>query len=101
MTAPVRIYVEADVKCYHCGHTSGVVRVDRGVANAVPTFKPVGSDTETPIQQRTALKCLRCQGPTFFEEFELRREFAKTDFLEDRPRRGRPPKRLAEQRGAA
>ena len=101
MTAPVRVYLEADVKCYHCGHISGSARVDRGVANPITTFKPIGSDVETPIENRAKLRCLRCGGPTYTDEFEVRREFAAVDFLEDRPRRGRPPKRLAERRGAA
>jgi ribosomal protein S14 len=101
MTAPARVYLEADVKCYHCGHVSGVVRVDRGVKNAPAMFKPHGSDAEIRIDPRARPRCLRCGGPTLFEEFELRREYPKVDFLEDRPRRGRPPKRLLEQRGVA
>ncbi len=101
MTAPVRTYLEADVKCYMCGHISGVARVDRGVPNPSPTFRPSGSDVEAPILNRAKLRCARCQGPTFTDEFELRREFEKIDFLENRPRRGRPPKRLVERRGAA
>jgi hypothetical protein len=101
MTAPVRIYLEADVKCYMCGHVSGVLRVDRGASGAPTTFKPAGSDVETVIGSRAGLRCLRCQGPTFTDEFEQRREYPKTDFLDDRPRRGRPPKRLLERRGAA
>jgi hypothetical protein len=101
MTAPVRTFIEADVKCYHCGQISGVVRVDRGVANPTPTFIASGSDAETPIQHRAQLRCLRCNGPTYFDEFEQRQQYARIDFLEDRPRRGRPPKRLVERRGAA
>ena len=98
MTALVRSYLEADVKCYHCGHISGVARVDRGTRNPATTFKPVGSEVETPIQSRAKLRCLRCGGPTFTDEFELRREYAPVDFLEEGPRRGRPPKRLVEKR---
>ena len=98
MTAPVRTYLEADVKCYHCGHISGVARVDRGVRTPTATFKPAGSDVEVPVQSRSTLKCARCGGPTFTDEFELRQEYASVDFLEDGPRRGRPPKRLVEKR---
>ena len=98
MTALVRSYLEADVKCYHCGHISGVVRVDRGVQKPVATFKPAGSEAETPVRSRSTMKCLRCGGPTFTDEFELRQEYARVDFLEDGPRRGRPPKRLVEKR---
>ena len=98
MTAPVRTYLEADVKCYHCGHISGVARVDRGARTPTATFKPAGSAVEVPVQSRSTLKCARCGGPTFTDEFELRQEYAAVDFLEDGPRRGRPPKRLVEKR---
>lgn len=101
MTATVRVFNEADVKCYHCGHISGVVRVERGVANPIPTFKAFGSDAETPVRSRAQVRCLRCNGSTYFDEVVQRQEYAKVDFLEDRPRRGRPPKRLVEQREAA
>lgn len=101
MTAPVRVYTEADVKCYHCGHTSGVVRVDRGVEKATPKFVAAGSEAETPIQSRASLRCLRCKGSTYFDEVVQKQEYPTVDFLEDRPRRGRPPKRLVERRGAA
>ncbi len=100
MAAPIRTYLETDVKCYLCGHISGIARVERGV-DGKATFVPAGSEVEQPIDRRANLRCLRCNGPTFFDEFELRHEYAKLDFLEDRPRRGRPPKRLVERRGAA
>ena len=101
MAAPVRTYVEADVKCYHCGSVSGVVRVERGASSPATTFKASTSDVEVPVGSRKTLRCLRCNGPTFFDEFQLRQEYPKVDFLEEGPRRGRPPKRLLEQRGAA
>ena len=100
-TAPVRVYVEADVKCYHCGHTSGVVRTDRGPANPRTTFLALGTSVETPIGPKQNVKCLRCGGPTYFDEFEQRHEYAPLVIDEDRPRRGRPPKRLLERQGAA
>ncbi len=98
MTTPVRPYLEADVKCFHCGHISSVARVERGSQNPKTTFKPVDSSAEILMRNRSQLKCLRCGGPTFTDEFELRQEYAQVDFLEDRPRRGRPPKRLVERR---
>lgn len=101
MSAPIRTFLEADVNCYHCGQTSGVVRSDGVTGTPSITFKPHGSDAETPIRRGERIKCVRCQGPTFFDAFEQRVEYARVDFLEDRPRRGRPPKRLVEQRGAA
>jgi len=61
-------------------------------------FKAVNSEAETAVRSPSSLRCLRCNGSTFTDEFEVRHEYARIDFLEDRPRRGRPPKRLAEQR---
>ncbi len=98
MTAPTRTYLEADIKCFHCGHISGVARVERGSQHPTTTFKAVDSSAEIRIRDRTQVKCQRCGGPTFTDEFELRQEYARVDFLEDRPRRGRPPKRLVERR---
>ncbi len=100
MAAPIRTYMETDVKCYLCGHISGVARVDRG-AERRTTFLPAGSNVELPIASRGGLKCKRCNGPTFFDEFEVKHEYAPIDYLDNRPRRGRPPKRLLERRGAA
>jgi hypothetical protein len=100
MVAPIRTYMEADVKCYLCGHISGVARVERG-ADRQAMFVVAGSEVSTPIDAGRNLRCLRCNGPTFFDEFEIRHEYPKIDFLDGRPRRGRPPKRLAERQGAA
>jgi hypothetical protein len=102
MTASIRTYLEADLKCYHCGNISGVTRVERGAGREVMTFKPLGSDVERPVAKREQLRCLRCNGPTFVDEWEVRHEYARIELVDDgRPRRGRPPKRLVEQRGAA
>ncbi len=101
MTASVRTFLEAEVKCFLCADVSGLIRVERGGQSPIATFKAVGSETEISVRTRTQLRCPRCSGPTFFDEWEQRREYAKLDFLEDRPRRGRPPKRLVEQRGVA
>ncbi|MFN8523294.1 MAG: hypothetical protein U0821_09345 [Chloroflexota bacterium] len=100
MTVAVRVFQEADVKCYHCGHTSGTIRRDQE-AGAPSRFKPAGSDTEITMGPRALVQCARCGGPTFFDSFETRQEWGRVDFLEDRPRRGRPPKALLARRGAA
>jgi hypothetical protein len=69
------------------------------VANAPTTFQ--GSDGEpSPIRSLTELRCARCNGSVYTDDFEVRHVYPKVDFLDDRPRRGRPPKRLVELRRA-
>jgi ribosomal protein L37E len=101
MNDTARVYLEAEVKCYLCGHSSGRVRKDRGENGTRLSFVRSGADVEQPIGGKTQIHCARCGGPTYFDEFELKTLWKKVDFLEDRPRRGRPPKILAQRRGAA
>ena len=102
MIASIRKFMEADVKCYHCGHVSGALRVDHGVPNAVPLFKPAGETLETPVQRGGVIRCSRCNGSTFYDEFDVREEIVRIERL-DEPveRRGRPRKQAAAERGAA
>jgi hypothetical protein len=96
----VAAYVEAEVKCYHCGHTSGVIRQDRGVPTPPTVFVNADGGPEVRLKSLTELRCTRCQGSVFTDEFEVRYVYPKVDFLDERPRRGRPPKRLVEMRRA-
>jgi hypothetical protein len=94
-------YLEAEVKCLHCGHTSGVVRRDQGVPGAPTTFHASDGGPVMTVRGLTDLRCARCQGSVFTDEFDVRYVYPKVDFLDDdRPRRGRPPKRLVELRRA-
>ena len=92
-------YLEAEVRCYHCGHTSGVIRRSQESRYAPAVY--VGSDGApgAPVKALTDLRCSRCQGSVYTDDFEVRYIYPKVDFLDDdRPRRGRPPKRLVELR---
>ena len=93
-------FLEAEVKCYHCGHSSGILRRQRGVPNAPTVF--LGKQDSPPIAVRnlTALRCSRCRGSVYTDEFDVRYLYPKVDFLADQPRRGRPPKKLVELRRA-
>ena len=94
-------YLEAEVHCLHCGFTSGVIRQDREVPRAPTFFHPVDGAEPTPIKSLTTLRCARCRGSVYTDDFEVRYVYPKVDFFdEDRPRRGRPPKRLVELRRA-
>ena len=94
-------YLEAEVHCFHCGHTSGVIRKDQGVPGAKTYFHPADGNAPVAIGSLTALRCARCAGSVFTDDFEVRYVYPKVEFFdEDRPRRGRPPKRLVEMRRA-
>ena len=101
MPATIRSFQEADVTCYHCGNVSGVARIDRGQADSAMTYLARGSETEVPLRDRRLIRCARCNGPTFFDAFHNRTLMLTAGLFDDQPRRGRPPKRLAQQRGAA
>jgi len=60
-----------------------------------------GAENETPLSDRKSLRCVRCGGPTFFDEFQNRQIVISNGLFDDLPRRGRPPKRLVEQRRLA
>ena len=97
----VASYLEAEVKCYHCGHNSGVIRRAQNVPQAPTVFQNADGGPAVPVKSLTALRCTRCQGSVFIDEFETRYVYPKVDFMDDdRPRRGRPPKRLVELRRA-
>lgn len=100
MSATIRAFMEAAVTCYHCGYVSGAARRNKGAPSTEITFLARGSETEVPLTNRKALRCDRCTGPTFFDEFLNRQVINTSGLFDDQPRRGRPPKRLLEQRRA-
>ncbi len=70
-------YLVAEARCYWCGTAAGTV------------------EGGWPLIPGTLMfRCGHCGGPLFVDEFDiviLRAE--KLEEIEDRPRRGRPPKR--------
>lgn len=99
----VTTYLEAEVKCLHCGHTTGVIRRERGTPGGSTTFHSTEGTVST-VKRLTDLRCDRCHGSVYTDEVELRYVYPRIDFLDlddERPRRGRPPKRLVEMRQAA
>lgn len=98
MPVTIRSFQEADVTCYHCGTVSGVARIDRGAQDTTMTYLGRGAEAEVPMGDRRQIRCVRCSGPTFFDAFQNRTLMQTAGLFDDQPRRGRPPKRLAEQR---
>ena len=91
--APMLSYLEAEVRCYHCGELTGVARVGRAPTQTEPVFVAAGSGREMPLRWLAAVRCRRCGGPSYAEAFETRRTFPIVDCLGEQPRRGRPRNR--------
>jgi len=104
-TKPVRrTFFVADLKCYMCGSVYGSVESEQSLTAAPHTPRAVllrraGLETATPVLNWRQLRCDRCGGPLFLDESEMvTRRYEEYNWLEERPRRGRPPKRLIEER---
>jgi hypothetical protein len=99
-----RTFFVADLKCYMCGSVSGSIESEQSLTGARPTASPVllrqtGRDQATQIANWRRLRCDRCGGPLFLDETDVvTRRYEEYNWLDERPRRGRPPKRLIEER---
>ncbi len=97
-----RTVVVADVKCYMCGSVSGSIESDRQPVPRSVLYRRVGQQNAVPVLDRHQLRCERCRGPVFLDEVEVvTQRIEQYNWLEERPRRGRPPKRLIEERRRA
>jgi hypothetical protein len=98
------VYV-ADLKCYLCGSVFGSIESEHALAGgagghqAVKLTRP-GEARAVQVLDWTSLRCGRCAGPLFLDDTDVitRRVEADYNWLDERPRRGRPPKRLLEER---
>ncbi|MBV9328435.1 MAG: hypothetical protein JO352_32370 [Chloroflexi bacterium] len=101
-----RTFFVADLKCYMCGSVSGSIESEQSLTGARPSGSPVffrqtGRDENEAVQIANwrRLRCDRCGGPLFLDETDVvTRRYEDYNWLEERPRRGRPPKRLIEER---
>jgi hypothetical protein len=99
----------ADLKCYLCGAISGAIESEQpSVEGQAPQvarpsrnvrFRPAGAGESVPLVNWRNIQCARCGGPTFLDEPNIVvRRIEDYNWLDERPRRGRPPKRLVEER---
>jgi hypothetical protein len=100
----------ADLKCYLCGAISGAIESEqpeggsaRLASRSGPRrnvrFRPVGADESVTLADWRNIHCARCGGPTYLDEPNIVvRRIEEYNWLDERPRRGRPPKRLVEER---
>jgi hypothetical protein len=84
----------------HCGATAGLLRQRHDVPGTPALFQNGGGGASLVIRSLAALRCARCRGPVYTDDFELRYVYPKPDPEALRPRRGRPPKWLVELRRA-
>lgn len=99
-----RTFFVADLKCYMCGSVAGSIESEQSLSAAPGVVRPVilrrpGSDQPAQVVNWRQLRCDRCNGPLFLDEPDvITRRYENYNWLDERPRRGRPPKRLIEQR---
>ncbi len=99
-----RTFFVADLKCYMCGSVSGSIESEQSLEGAAAVGRPVvfrKSGLDQPVQfvNWRRLRCDRCGGPLFLDESDvITRRYEEYNWLDERPRRGRPPKRLIEER---
>lgn len=99
-----RTFFVADLKCYMCGSVSGSIESEQSLTGVSTSRSPVylrqaGRDQAVQIANWRRLRCDRCGGPLFLDETDIvTRRYEEYNWLEERPRRGRPPKRLIEER---
>jgi len=102
---PVRqTFFVADLKCYLCGTVSGSIESAQSLTSDVRGPRPVllrkpGEAHVTQVPDWRRERCIRCGGPVFLDESDVViRRVDPYNWLDERPRRGRPPKRLLEAR---
>ena len=94
----IHTYTVADVKCYMCGGIVGSIEGDRGAGTRV-RFRAPGAAAEVDLEDWRRLRCRRCGGAVYLDDAQLVTRRVETfNWFDDQPRRGRPPKRLVEQR---
>jgi hypothetical protein len=86
----------ADLRCLMCTRSVGTVLSTKVPFPPFVAFRPVVGPTQWPFAWRN-LRCTECGGNTMLEDVEQYWVYAPVDWLTDRPRRGRPPKRLTER----
>ncbi len=94
----------ADLKCYLCGSVTGSIESQQTLSPATAGAPSVmlrypGEAKVVQVADWRRMRCTRCGGPLFLDESDvIVRRIDEYNWLDERPRRGRPPKRLLEER---
>jgi len=91
---PPQRYFVAEVKCYWCGSVAGTLQGDWPLGPETLAFHNLVDDHGPALRGRelARVRCSRCGGPLFVDDFDVVRARSDKRDLIDRPRRGRPRK---------
>jgi hypothetical protein len=82
-------YLEAEVRCYHCGRSFGLLRRACDGTLGPTTLLTHHGGAPAAMRRLTDLRCASCHGPVYAEPFEVRHEFSIAPVVRGQ-RRGRP-----------
>jgi hypothetical protein len=90
----------ADLKCYLCGTVAGSIESEQApAAQRTVLLREPGKVKAAPVLDWRQMRCVRCGGPLYLDESDVvTRRVDEYNWTDERPRRGRPPKRLIEER---
>lgn len=89
----------AELKCYLCGASAGRIESERQPMPPSVILRRDGDANGVRVLDWRRLRCERCQGRVYLEGPEVvTRRVESFDWSQERPRRGRPPKWLVEER---
>jgi hypothetical protein len=96
-----RLFV-AEIVCLLCGRETGTAVSEHWPPTGPILFQPPDAETVSLVRAWWRIRCTVCGGNTAAAELTARsiRIEPAIDWRSDRPRRGRPPKSLVEQRPA-
>jgi hypothetical protein len=94
-----RLFV-AEIVCLMCGREAGTAAAEHWPPTGPIFFQPPDTATISLVRAWWRIRCTACGGNTAAREVTIRtvRIEPAIDWRTDRPRRGRPPKWLVEQR---
>ena len=87
---PIASYLEADLSCYHCGDTVGLLRRPYGVPGAPTLYLDPARGVRAVVKCLADLRCARCRGPVYPSSIETRRNGGAVALRCERPDPGRP-----------
>ena len=97
---PIRV-IRADLRCLLCTRALGVLEAQRWPTSDPVLFRPRSGASAVQVAEWWNLRCPTCGGnvyPDEVEEVPVQPIFSRED---GKARRGRPPRRLVEQKQAA
>jgi hypothetical protein len=91
-----RVVYTLEVSCLMCGRAIGELIAAVLPLPAVVVFQPSGGLPQRAVVWHR-LRCGTCGGNTWLGDVQRRWAYPAVDWSSDRPRRGRPPKRPAQE----